>query len=363
MAGDVEQIRGHGPHDQETADSIRREAVERMHRELAAKLATFDDRDVWQQWLRFAGSFHQYSFSNTCLILMAKPDATLVAGYRAWQTKGHQVRRGEQAIKVFAPVTRNVPLEDANGNPILDANGRQTTLRQVVGVKLTSVFDASQVEPPPQIQRPQPTLLTGDAPAGLWDSLTVFIASEGFTVTRGDCGSANGITDFTAREVRIRADVDAAQSVKSLCHEAAHLLTMDAVEIATYGARQCRGVAEVVAESVAYLVTQAHGLDSRQYTFNYVAGWALEAAGRDAQARSIDQVVRETGDRVISATHRILSHTQPAIDQTTPTPADAVGASPGLATWETVAPRNRPHTEAVNPVSRSRYRGTPGLVR
>ncbi|WP_232233119.1 ArdC-like ssDNA-binding domain-containing protein, partial [Sedimentibacter sp. B4] len=66
-----------------------------MHRELAAKLATFDDRDVWQQWLRFAGSFHQYSFSNTCLILMAKPDATLVAGYRAWQTKGHQVRRGE----------------------------------------------------------------------------------------------------------------------------------------------------------------------------------------------------------------------------------------------------------------------------
>ncbi|HEY3407283.1 MAG TPA: ArdC family protein [Propionicimonas sp.] len=331
-----------------------------MHRDLATKLATFDDRDVWQQWLRFARTFHQYSFSNTCLILMAKPDATLVAGYRAWQAKGHQVRRGEQAIKVFAPVTRNAPLEDANGKPILDANGRPATRRQVVGVKLTSVFDASQVDPPPQIQRPQPLLLTGEAPGGLWDSLIELLASEGFTVTRGDCGGANGLTDFTTNEVRVRADVDAAQSVKSLCHEAAHVLTMDAADRAAYGSRQCRGVAEVVAESVAYLVTQAHGLDSRQYTFNYVAGWALEAAGRKAQTRSIDQVVRETGDRVISATHRILAHTQPAIEQTTPTrPAHAVSVSSGFAYWETVAAQRHPRTEAANPVARSRDRGTP----
>jgi hypothetical protein len=57
----------------------------------------------------------------------------MVAGYRAWQAKGHQVRRGEQAIKVFAPVTRTVPLEDANGGPVLDDNGRQVTRRQLVG--------------------------------------------------------------------------------------------------------------------------------------------------------------------------------------------------------------------------------------
>jgi hypothetical protein len=190
------------------------------------------------------------------------------------------------------------------------------------------------------------------------------LASEGFTVTRGDCGGANGVTDFTTKAVRVRADVDAAQTVKSLCHEAAHVLTMDAGDRAAYGSRQCRGVAEVVAESVAYLVTQAHGMDSRQYTFNYVAGWALEAAGREAQTRSIDQVVRETGDRVISATHRILAHTQPAIEQTTPTPpADAAGVSAGIAVWETVAALNCQRTEASSPGSRSRDRGTPGPVR
>lgn len=130
------------PQQRDAAEAIRRETVEQMHDDLAAKLTTFDDRDAWQQWLKFASGFHQYSFSNTCLIYMAKPDATLVAGYRAWQAKGHQVRRGETAIKVFAPVTRIIPIEDANGKPVLDANGRQLTRRQMVGVKVASVFDA-----------------------------------------------------------------------------------------------------------------------------------------------------------------------------------------------------------------------------
>ena len=346
------------------ADSIRREAVEQMHRDLAAKLATFDDRQVWEQWLRFARTFHQYSFSNTCLILMSNPNATMVAGYRGWQAKGHQVRRGEQAIKVFAPVTRTVPLEDANGRPVLDDTGQQVTRRQLVGVKPASVFDASQVDPPPQLQRPQPTLLTGEAPPGLWDALAQLVESEGFTVTRGDCAGANGVTDFTTKEVRVRADVDAAQSVKSLCHEAAHVLTMDAADIAAYGSRQCRGVVEVVAESVAYLVTQTHGLDSSQYTFNYVAGWALEGAGHRSETRSIDQVVKDTGDRVISATHRILSQTQPAADQNPSAPDTvALRASPGPAVWESVEAHSGPRRDAVTAASASRARRATGIAR
>lgn len=236
----------------DAADAIRREVVEQMHHDLAARLATFDDRDAWQRWLKFASGFHQYSFSNTCVIYMAKPDATLVAGYRAWQAKGHQVRRGETAIKVFAPVTRTVPIEDANGKPVLDANGRQVTRRQMIGVKVASVFDASQVEPPPQVERPKPTLLVGQAPPGLWDSLTQLVTDEGFTVARGDCGGANGYTDFAAKEIRVRADVDDSQAVRTLSHEAAHILTMDAGDIATYGSRPCRGVLEVIAESVAW---------------------------------------------------------------------------------------------------------------
>jgi hypothetical protein len=224
----------------------------------------------------------------------------------------------------------------------------------MIGVKVASVFDASQVEPPPKVERPQPTLLVGEAPPGLWDSLAQLVTEQGFAVTRGDCGAANGYTDFAAKEVRVRADVDASQAVRTLSHEAAHILTMDAGDIATYGSRQCRGVLEVIAESVAYLVTQAHGLDASQYTFNYVAGWALEAAGRSQDTLSIDQVVRNTGERVIAAAHRILSHTQPATDPATDTnAADTVDLTPAASTaWETVTTNPRPLAETRSAAAR-----------
>ena len=172
-------------------------------------------------------------------------------------------------------------------------------------------------------------------------------------MTRGDCGGANGLTDFAAKEVRVRADVDDSQAVRTLSHEAAHILTMDAGDIAIYGSRQCRGALEVIAESVAYLVTQAHGLDASQYTFNYVAGWALEAAGRSQDTLSIDQVVRNTGERVIAAAHRILSHTQPATDPATDTnAADTVGLTPASSpAWETVT--SNPGAETVPAAPRS----------
>ena len=78
-----------------------------------------------------------------------------------------------------------------------------------------SVFDASQVDPPVQTP-PEPTLLRGQAPPGLWDSLAELVDAEGFRLTRGDCGGANGLTDYAGREVRVRADVDDAQAVKTL---------------------------------------------------------------------------------------------------------------------------------------------------
>ena len=105
---------------------------------------------------------------------------------------------------------------------------------------------------------------------------------------------------------------------------------MDTADIVTYADRHFRGVFEVIAESTAYLVTQAHGLDASQYTFNYVAGWAVEAAGRSGDLHSVDEVVRSTGERVIAAAHRILSHTQPATE------------TAGVTADETVGPAIRP---------------------
>lgn len=342
----------------------RRATLEQLHAQLADSIAKLESLEAWQQWLNLARSLHHYSFLNTVLILSANPEATLVAGFGAWKERGHSVRKGEKAIKVLAPILRKVPLLDPAGNPVLDEQGQPRLARQMVGVMPVSVFDASQVEPPPAAP-PPPKLLTGQAPPGLWDSLAELVAVEGFTITRGDCGRANGVTNFDNHEVRVRDGIDDAQAVKTLAHELGHVLTMDASQVLTYNDQ--RELREVEAESIAYIVTAAHGLDSSQYTFDYLAGWAARAA---TDGTSIEDVLSATGQRVIAATDRILAHTQPSqsleegiaddwVAVVTPTPVPAHRS----AQWETVD-AGVGHTPATRPLPvADASRRAPGVPR
>lgn len=289
----------------EAADQARREQVEQLHELLADRIGSLDNRAEWEQYLSFARGFHNYSFGNRLLIMVQRPDATAVAGYRAWQAKGYQVRKGEKAIRVLGPVTRRVPLLDPSGHPVLDADGRPRETREIVGVKPVSTFDISQCDGPPIPEVPKPVLLTGQAPAGLWDSLAELVKQEGYRLERGDCGEANGITSYTDRTVRVRTDVDDAMSVRVLAHELGHVLLADPTTAA--GLVDCRGVREVEAESVSFMVVGAHGLDASRYTFRYVTGWASQAAGD----LTPEQVVRATGQRVIDTVDKVLAHTQP----------------------------------------------------
>lgn len=130
--------------DREAAEAARRETLDRLHAMLAEQVGSLESTSRWEAWLRFAHSFHRYSFSNTLLIMVQRPDATVVSGYRSWLARGRQVRRGETAIRVLGPVTRRVDLTDPNGRPLLDENGKPRTHLQVVGVKPVSVFDVLQ---------------------------------------------------------------------------------------------------------------------------------------------------------------------------------------------------------------------------
>jgi hypothetical protein len=357
--------------EREAADRARRQTVEQLHGQLADGIANLDDKDAWQRWLGLASKLHRYSFNNVTLTMLQNPDATMIAGYRAWQAMGHQVRRGEKAIKILGPVTRKVELVDRlTGEPIRDADGRPQYVRQLVGVRPVSVFDASQVDPPVQTP-PEPTLLRGQAPPGLWDSLAELVEAEGFQLTRGDCGGANGLTDYLGREVRVRADVDDAQAVKTLAHELTHVLIRPDSGEPYAGA--CRGRREVEAESVAYVVAAAHHLDTSQYTFNYVAGWATQAASPE---HGIEAVVAETGARVIATADAILAHTKPADLETklVDAVAEDLGVTAGLAAkmagrtpepevWETLTftPSPGAQAEARRPIPLERGTETPGL--
>ena len=340
------QRRSYSEAEKEQFAQQRREKVDELHKQLADNVTRLNEGEAWQKWLSMAAKFHRYSFNNVLLIAVQKPDATLVAGYRAWQAMGHQVRKGETSIKVLGPVTRRMPvLDTATGQPARDSSGEVLYRRQMIGTKPVSVFDASQVEPPVQTP-PEPQLLTGQAPDGLWDALAAMVASEGYRLTRGYCNGANGFTDYTSREVRVRDDVDDAQAVKTLAHELGHvLLPAPAGEPVLSGS--CRGLREVEAESVAYMVTQAHGLDSAQYTFSYVAGWAQQASTAEI---SVGDVVAQTGARVIGAVDTILSRTltepdtevalvdELAADIAVGTTWLATGTVAPAAGWEVVKP-------------------------
>lgn len=336
MAARSERSRGYS---REEAEAAREASLASMHEQLAAQVGALASGQAWQAWLRFASSFHRYSFSNTLLISSQRPDATMVAGYRAWQAKGRQVRRGERSIKVLGPLTKRDPQLDERGRPVRGADGKPVMEVRMVGVKPVSVFDVSQTDGEPLPQPPEAKLLTGEAPPGLWDALQAFVEGQGFSVSRGGCGSANGLTNFADRRVRVRDDIDDAAAVRTLGHEAAHVVLHDP------GQRQgfaCRGVVEVEAESVAFLLTAAHGLDASQYTFNYVAGWAHQAT--TTAGPSVEDIIKATGQRVISTADRILQFTQPAPTLTEEAladlavqvtrPRDAVAPA---ATWERIA--------------------------
>jgi len=226
------------------------------------------------------------------------------AGFRGWQSLGRQVRKGERGIAILAPCTYRPktaeraesaapagpePATTSGGGVAPDAGGNQ----QVRGFRVVHVFALHQTEGAP-LPEVAPALLTGQAPAGLWDDLASQVTGYGYALERGDCCGANGYTDPTRRVVRVRDDVDDAQAVKVLAHELGHLEAGHVADLPTYAT--CRGRCEVEAESVAYVVAAAHGLDASGYTFAYVAGWA----GGDLTG------VRQAAETVTKAARTIL---------------------------------------------------------
>ena len=316
-----------GAPDPAVAQQAREEKLAALHQTLHDQVASIRTGADWQAWLGVASRLHDYSARNVLLIAAQQPDATRVAGYRAWQALGRQVDRGEKGIAILAPVVSRAATKEETGPDVAAEVSSRTDgtdadrpeaghagQRQLVGFRVTYVFDVAQTSGDPLPEPPRPTLLEGQAPEGLVPALETLLASRGFTVTRGDCGTANGLTDFVAREVRVRADVDDAQAAKTLAHEAGHVLLHDpasGTQPATGGlgatTAWCRGVAEVEAESVAYLVTAHHGGTTDGYSFPYVAGWAGAVDPHQPET-----VVQATADRVLRAAREVLAIASPA---------------------------------------------------
>jgi antirestriction protein ArdC len=216
-----------------------------------AKLTTSEE---WQKFLDVQSRFHHYSFNNVLLIAMQKHDAIQVAGFNAWRTVGRTVRKGEKGIRILAPMTsKNAQAQDVDDD------------RVTRGFKWVPVFDVSQTDGeklPCVCNR-----LAGNDPFALYPRLVAVAHSVGFTVEDAELPeNTNGNCSYDLRRIQVEMSNSPAQRVKTLVHEIAH-----AILHADFDDRR---LAELEAESIAYVVCASLGLSTDDYSFGYVATWA-----------------------------------------------------------------------------------------
>jgi len=273
-----------------------------MLEELSTGIAELTTSDKWTQYLDVQSRFYRYSPNNVMLILLQNPYATRVAGYHAWQKLGRQVVGKESALRILAPMTYK-----------RDDGPEGDNTREIRGFKLVPVFDISQTEGPdlPDIVRK----LGGLAPEGVFAKLTEFAQGIGFRVERPlslDSG-ANGDTSHSEGRIRVVSSNSGAQQAKTLAHEIGHALLHDPEAEATK--ELARGLQELEAESTAYVICAALGMDTSDYSFGYGAGWAGGApeairgikasTGRIQKAATAVLKTFEVEDPVVDATNAV----------------------------------------------------------
>ncbi len=250
--------------------SEQREQVERAVRELLTS-------DGWRCWAETRATFHRYSFGNCLLIAQQAPQASQVAGFKAWQQLGRQVRKGERAIRIMAPMS--VKERDAAGD---ETGGR------VVFFRAVPVFDVAQTDGEPLPEAPREPI-TGDSHERYIELLTAHAGSLGFTVERETLEHGHGgYCDAKRRRIVIASDVDGANArVRVLVHELAHA---HGVSYRDYSREQ----AEVIVETAAVIVCGSLGLDTSGESIPYIAEWG-ENGDLDAirqHAETVDTIAR-----------------------------------------------------------------------
>ena len=277
------------------------------------------DSERYKEYLRVMSKFHNYSFNNTLLIAMQKPDASLIAGFSAWKNNfGRNVMKGQKGIKILAPSPFKIKkelekIDPQTGKAFIGKDGKPVTEEKEITIpafKVVSVFDVSQTEGR-EIPDIAVNMLTGDVE----HYKEVFAALEktspvpvGFEKIEG---GAHGYYHLEDKRIALDEGMSELQTLKTLIHEIAHAKLHDIdlnAPLEDLENRPDRRTREVQAESIAYTVCQHYGLDTSDYSFGYVAGWS---AGRDlAELKSSLETIRSTAAEIINSIDEHIAELQ-----------------------------------------------------
>lgn len=259
----------------------------------------------YMEYLKTMSQFHNYSFNNTMLIAMQKPDATLVAGYQAWQKKfKRQVKRGEKGIQIIAPAPIREKEEvekfdPVTNEPILRPDGKPETeeIEHIIPrFRLTTVFDISQTygEPLPELETPE---LIGSV-----ENFEIFMQAirevSPVPIRFDEIESgAKGYYSNVNKEIVIQQGMSESQTMKTGVHETTHAKLHDRDIMEELGEKKNQMTREVEAESVAYTVCQYFGLDTSDYSFPYIAGWSSSMDMKELRS-SMDTIRKTAGEMI-----------------------------------------------------------------
>ena len=238
--------------------------------------------EMYTKYLLTMSKFHNYSFNNTLLIAMQRPDATLVAGYNAWKNKFNRyVKKGEKGIQIIVPAPvkereEREKIDKDTGLTVLNESGEpeiEVVERVIPRFRVTTVFDYAQTD-----GEPLPTLEVNELTARVKDYTLLKEAIEQVSPVpirfREIEGNAKGYYSHMDKEICVRADMGESQTIKTMIHEVAHAMLHDSDQMKQRGEEKDQLTKETEAESIAFTVCSALGIDTSDYSFPYVASWA-----------------------------------------------------------------------------------------
>ena len=294
-----------------------KQKVKEITDRLEAGLKELFESEKYKSYLSTMSKFHNYSFNNTLLIALQKPEATLVAGYKAWQKNFERhVNKGEKAIRILAPAPYKIKeerdkLDPVTGEMMLDENGmpqKEETEVTIPAFRAVSVFDVSQTDgkPIPELEA-QELLSTVE---GYEDFVQALMNVSPVPVSFEEIpGDSKGYFDTVEKRIAVQENMSESQTLKTMVHEVAHSMLHDKeVNQSMDVPAKDRNTKEVEAESVAFTVCQHFGIDTSEYSFGYIAGWS---SGRDMKElkNSLD-TIRRTASELITGIEGALQELQ-----------------------------------------------------
>ena len=287
-------------------NNTEKQRVQELTDKLEQGLQDLFNSDSYRNYLSTMSKFHNYSFNNTLLIAMQKPDATLVAGYKAWQKNFERhVNKGEKAIRILAPAPYKIKEERDKIDPVtqellLDKDGnpqKEEVEITIPAFRAVSVFDLSQTDGKPIPELTAKELLSDVE--GYQDMIRAVEAISPVPIELEEiAGDSKGYYDREAKRIAVQENMSESQTLKTMIHEVAHSKLHSKEVEQDEQMRKDRNTKEVEAESVAYTVCQHFGVDTSEYSFGYIAGWS---SGRDTkELRSSMDTIRRTASELIT---------------------------------------------------------------